>query len=270
MVEPAAIAIIQARMSSSRLPGKVLKPLAGQPMIRHIVERARACRYVDQVIVATSTEPSDDALAEYCAGADIACYRGSLSNVLSRYLAVLEMYPHNYFVRITGDCPLIHPEFIDCQIEALAVHDGDMIYIPAPSTLLEGQGAISCRALRQVAQGSTHRDDLEHVGSRYFAEHPKQFRIIGMHIPDNMQDTRWRLTVDEEADYQLMAEIYQDLWRGKPIDLMQVVQWLETHSEKAAVNQLVEHSAINKELAAKRASREAHVQVQLEWKGALK
>ena len=267
MAKPSAIAIIQARMSSSRLPGKVLKPLAGKPMIWHIVERTRACRFVDQVIVVTSTEPSDDALADYCAVVNIECYRGSLNNVLNRFLTVLELYPHDYFVRITGDCPLIHPEFIDCQIQALAEHDGDMMYIPTPSTLLEGQGVASSRSLQQVAKNSIHPDDLEHVGSRYYAENPELFRIIGMHIPKNLQDTRWRLTVDEEADYRLMATIYQELWNGRPIELLQVLEWLEAHPEKAAVNRLVEHSAINKELAAKRSARKLQVEVQVEWQG---
>jgi len=265
MDKPKAIAIIQARMSSSRLPGKVLKPLAGKPMIWHIVERARACKLVDQVIVATSTETSDDALAEYCAGANIECYRGSLNNVLSRFLAVLGLSPHDYYVRITGDCPLIHPAFIDCQIRALADHDGDMIYIPAPSTLLEGQGVASNRSLQQVSKSSNHPDDLEHVGARYFAEKPELFRIIGMPIPGKLQENRWRLTVDEEPDYRLMAKIYQDLWQGKPIDLMQVVQWLETHPEEANVNRLVEHSAINKDLSAKRANGQINLVAHVDW-----
>ena len=126
MTKP-AIVIIQARSSSSRLPNKVLKPLAGQPMIWHIVQRARACGNVDHVVVATSVEPSDDALAKFCAQADIECYRGSLSNVLSCYLAVLEHYDYPYFVRITGDCLLIHPPFIDRQIEALIAHNADLV-----------------------------------------------------------------------------------------------------------------------------------------------
>ena len=265
MDKPKAIAIIQARMSSSRLPGKVLKPLAGKPMIWHIVQRARACQLVNRVVVVTSIEPSDDALADYCKEAAIEFYRGSLDNVLSRFLAVLDLYSHDYFVRITGDCPLIYPEFIDCQIHTLTEHDGDMIHIPTPSTLIGGQGVISSRSLHQVAENSNHPDDFEHVGSRYFAENPELFKIVGMHIPEYLQDNRWRLTVDEEADYQLMAKIYQALWQGKPIDLIQVVQWLEAHPEEAAVNKLVGHSAINKELEQKRKKASGAVKIWTSW-----
>lgn len=189
-----AIAIIQARLSSSCLPGKVLKPLAGQPMIWHIVQRARACQRVDQVVVATSVEPSDDALAAFCAEADIPCHRGSLHNVLSRYLEVLDAHPHPYCVRITGDCPLIDPDFIDRQIQALEAHDGDQTWLSAPAPVLGGQGVHSTRSLKAIAERSNHPDDLEHVGSRYLAEHPEQFRIIGLHPPKALSDANWRLT----------------------------------------------------------------------------
>jgi len=267
MANPKAIAIIQARTSSSRLPGKVLKPLAGKPMIWHIVERARACRLVDSVVLATSVETSDDALAEYCAQAGIDCHRGSLNNVLSRYLEVLEKKPHDYYVRITGDCPLIHPDFIDNQIHALNAHDGDMISLDAPAPLLGGQGVHSSRSLYRVAATSTDPDDLEHVGSRYFTEHPGEFRSIGLNLPAHLYDARWRITVDEEADYQMMARLYEALWQGEPVLLEQAVNWLEAHPEMADINQGVQHSAINQELAAKRAALKLKVQAQAEWQG---
>lgn len=262
-----AIAIIQARMSSSRLPGKVLKPLAGQPMLWHIVQRARSCRLVDNVIVATSVEPSDDALADYCAQSGIDCHRGSLDNVLSRYLEVLEKQPHDYYVRITGDCPLIHPEFIDNQINALSIYDGDMISLDVPAPLLEGQGVHSSCSLFRVAAVSANPDDFEHVGSHYFTEHHEEFRSIGLSLPAHLQDSRWRITVDEEADYKMMVKLYEDLCQGKPIPLKQAVHWLETHPEIAGINQRVQHSAINQELAAKRAARKRQVQAQAEWQG---
>lgn len=264
-MNPKAIAIIQARSSSSRLPGKVLKLLAGQPMIWHIVQRARACAQVDRVVVATSVEPSDDALASFCNQAGIDCHRGSLANVLSRYLAVLEQYDHPYFVRITGDCPLIHPPFIDRQIEALIAHDADLVRCDAPSTLLEGQGACSTRSLRKVAQASDHPDDQEHVGARYYAEHPEAFQVVGLQLPPHLQDIRWRLTVDEAADHQMMATLYEALYQGQPIKLEAVVDYLQRHPEVAAINRRVEHSAINQELTARRAAQQPPLVGTLPW-----
>ena len=148
---PKAIAIIQARCSSTRLPGKVLMPLAGAPMIWHIVKRAQACQHVDKVVVATSSEASDDPLADYCDQVGLVCYRGSLGNVLSRYINLLRQYPHDYVVRITGDCPLIHPPFIDRQLELLHFYKGDMVLLDRSSSVLEGQGVHSSSSLRLVS-----------------------------------------------------------------------------------------------------------------------
>ncbi|GAH65974.1 unnamed protein product, partial [marine sediment metagenome] len=114
-----AIAIIQAKMSSTRLPGKVLKPLAGKPIIWHIYNRAEHCKFVDKVVVATSTDSSDDPLVEFCINNNMNYYRGSLNNVLSRFIEIIENDYYPYIARITGDCPLIHPQFIDNQIKAL-------------------------------------------------------------------------------------------------------------------------------------------------------
>jgi spore coat polysaccharide biosynthesis protein SpsF len=253
MMKP-AVAVIQARMSSSRLPGKVLMPLAGRPMIWHIVERARACRSVDEVIVATSSEASDDRLADFCAAHGIACHRGSLEDVLGRYLEVLRDRPQWYCVRVTGDCPMIDPVFIDRQVAALAAHDGDMIWIDGPAPLLEGQGVHSVRSLLLVDERSNHSDDREHVGSRYFAEHPEEFRVVGLNLSKELYDARWRLTIDEREDYELMAKLYAALWRGTPIPLGDAVDWLERNPESASLNRDVEHRPLNQELTRKRAA----------------
>ena len=260
-----AIAIIQARCSSTRLPGKVLKPLAGKPMIWHIAKRAESCEHVDRVVVATSTEASDDLLAEFCEQAGLACFRGSLNNVLSRYLAVLDQYPHAYVVRITGDCPLIHPRFIDRQIELFHQYDADMVKLDQANSLLEGQGVHSSRSLIKVAERSCHPDDLEHVGARYFSENPGLFRTIELQTPQQFSGNQWRLTVDEEADYALMAKLYGHLYQGKPIPLEEAIAFLDSHPVLAAANQNVQHSLINQELAAMREAGSSPVVATVPW-----
>ena len=260
-----AIAIIQARMSSARFPGKVLKPLAGRPMISHIVERAQSCQYVDKVVVATSVESSDDPLADYCHQFGIPCYRGSLENVLSRYLEVLTNHPHRYYVRITGDCPLVDPDFIDRQIEGLVAHDGDQIYLLPPAPVLDGQGVHSVRSLRKIAVRSCHPDDIEHVGSRYQAENPEQFRIIGLTPPEELIESNWRVTVDEINDYKMMHALYAALWHGQPIALTDALAWMSQHPKLASINQSVTHSAINLELSAKQISWTRHIALFCDW-----
>jgi spore coat polysaccharide biosynthesis protein SpsF len=217
------------------------------------------------VVVATSVEASDDPLADYCHQSGIACYRGSLDNVLSRYLEVLTTYPHRYYVRITGDCPLIDPGFIDRQIEALAAHEGDQVYISPASPVLGGQGVHSVRSLQQIAARSSHPDDLEHVGSRYQAEHPEQFRIIGLTPPQELTEPNWRVTVDEINDYKMMEVLYSALWDGKPIAFTEALAWMSQHPELASINGAVAHSAINQELSAKQKNWMRHVALFCDW-----
>ena len=260
-----AIAIIQARMSSSRLPGKVLKLLAGKPMIWHIVQRARACQQIDEVVVATSVEPSDDLLADFCSESGIRCSRGSLRNVLSRYIEVLKESSHDYCVRITGDCPLIAPEFIDKQIFALQAHDADLVCLDPSVSVLDGQGAHSARSLKLIASKSQHPDDLEHVGSRYLSECPEEFRIIGMRPPESLSNLNWRISIDEAHDYRMMQHLYGALWDGDPIPLETAFVWLARNPDFSTINKTVEHSAINQELADKRRAWKQHIALYCDW-----
>ena len=247
-----AIAIIQARMSSSRLPGKVLKPLAGKAMIWHIYQRALKCKLVDKVIIATSTEKSDDPLAVFCEENSLNVYRGDLNNVLSRFLEILEKYPHPYFVRITGDCPLICPAFIDQQIMALNKFDGDMTWSERSYSSLEGQGVHSTRSLFYINEKTTDLEDLEHVGSKYFTENPTEFRIVEMDILEDLCVNKYRLTVDEENDYRLIKILYDNLYNSEPIDLLDALKWLGNHPDVADVNKNVFHKRLNVELEEKR------------------
>lgn len=262
---PKAIAIIQARCSSTRLPGKVLKPLAGKPMIWHIVQRAQSCKHVDQVIVATSTEPSDDPLATFCDQTSIPHFRGSLKNVLSRYLEILKKEPHDYTVRITGDCPLIHPPFIDRQIELLYKYDADVIRCNQSTSVLEGQSAHSRRSLEWIGEKSSHPDDLEHVGNRMYCSMQEAFRWVSLDIPKYLAGRTERIVVDEEADYQLMNEIYTRLYKGSPLSLEKAIGLIKKNRALAILNSTVSTSKINQELAAMRRSGNPNIVGKASW-----
>ncbi len=172
------IAIIQARMSSSRLPKKVMSNLSGSPMIQRIYDLVKKCDYVDEVIVATSLEKTDDELFEYCRNNKINVYRGSLNNVLSRFVEIINQYNPKLIVRITGDCPFIYPVFIDKQIKIMLKTEADFIVSKNESMVLCGQSVHSSRSLLFVANNSNDADDLEHVGSPFFIRHHKMFKII--------------------------------------------------------------------------------------------
>ena len=249
------IAIIQARMSSSRLPGKTLKPLAGQPMIWHIYNRVQHCNLVDKVIVATSNHPSDNPLADYCEKNGISIYRGSLDNVLSRYLAILTEGKSPYYVRITGDCPLIHPPMIDNQIKALTAFDADAAWCPNPGSAFEGQGVHSARSLFYIAEYSDSLDDQEHVGSLYLANNPDKFRIVEMSLPEELIVENIRLTIDEEDDYAMFSKLYENLWPAKKwIELKSALAWLNKRQDISSLNKNILHKKLNIELQKKRKS----------------
>jgi len=247
-----AIAIIQARMSSTRLPGKVLLPLAGKPVIHHIVDRAKSCENIGKVVVATSVENSDNPLVEYCKKNNIEYYRGNLNNVLSRFIAILNLNNYDYCVRITGDCPLIHPPFIDSQILALNKYNGDLLWSEKQSNVLEGQGVISSNALMHVSKNSNDPDDLEHVGSKYFLDHPKEFKFVELIIPPKYYRYNYRLTIDEKNDYEFLKDIFGQNWDNQPIALNDVLNWLNGLDSSQIKNLHIQHSQINQLLYSKR------------------
>tara|TARA_Y100000589_G_scaffold321573_1_gene353156 strand:+ start:86 stop:898 length:813 start_codon:yes stop_codon:yes gene_type:complete len=238
-------AIIQARMSSSRLPGKVLFDLAGKPIIWHIVNRLKSCKNISNIVVATSDLSSDNNLVNFCIDNDIKFFRGSLNNVLSRYTELINIYKSKYIVRITGDCPLISPNYIDNQIRILELYKADVIWLQKNVDLLEGQAVYSSELLNKVENNSSCREDLEHVGGVYISNNPEKFKIIGLDPPDELTSLKYRFSVDEEADYKFIKYIYDNLWEGKPIPLKKVLTLLRNNTKARSLNNKVKDSDIN-------------------------
>ena len=233
-------------MSSSRLPGKVMKPLAGKPVIWHIYTRAEQCKLVDKVIVATSKDKTDDPLVKYCEINGLNVYRGSLNNVLSRFIEILNSTDYSYYVRITGDCPLIYPPFIDAQIDALATFEADAIWSKRESSVLEGQGVHSIHSLLYIWNKSSNPEDQEHVGSIYLTEHPEEFKIVQISIPEIFTQYPFRLTIDEEKDYEFLTRIYNNLYTGNDTpDLPGVINWLLKNEDVVDINKDISHKSLN-------------------------
>ena len=266
-----AIAIIQARMSSTRLPGKVLMPLAGEPMIWHIYDRVRKCERVDKVVVATSDQPSDQPLVNYCNNNSIPCYRGNLDDVFSRYIDVLREFPHDYVVRITGDCPLVDPGFIDFQINTLDRYNADFIWLSAHVSVLIGQGVHSAKSLKYTFLRATDRLNKEHVGSAYFSKNPKEFKIIGVNPPENLLKIKMRIAVDEKKDYEFISTIFREVWtKDKPVSLKEAIRWYKNNLDQQAPNALIEDSLINKQVQAAERQLENFVSHWVPWPEQLK
>lgn len=210
-------AIIQARLGSTRLPGKTLADISGKPMISWVVRRAERARRVDKVIVATTSEPSDDPLAEFCESAGIVCFRGSTDDVLERYVAAAKSVGADTVVRITGDCPLIDADVINEVIavfEACAVdYASNVLRATYPDGL--DVEVVSLAALERSAREATNPSEREHVTA--YIRHGDGFQTTNVNSQLSRHITDIRLSVDETEDLELIRAIYERL-PGDPVE----------------------------------------------------
>lgn len=214
MQRASTLAILQARMSSRRLPGKVLRPILGRPMLALQLERVRRCRELDRLIVATSTDPSDEPIAALCAGEGIGCFRGSLEDVLDRYhQAALPLRP-DHVVRLTADCPLADPALIDqvIQFHIEGGHDftSNAIVRTFPAGL--DVGIFRLAVLTDAWREAKRPDEREHV-TLFMRRNAARYRIGAYRDAQDRSGYRW--TVDEQADFDLVRTIYERLY---PVD----------------------------------------------------
>jgi len=230
------VAVIQARMGSSRLPGKVLMPVAGKPLLWHILHRLGQCRTVDAVAVATSTDPRDDALGQFCAQQGVTCIRGPLQNVLERYRLAAEATGAQTLLRVTGDSPLIDPGLVDYLVSGMA--DADHVqFQPGALCAHEGVDVFSRSALGWLVSHAGD-DDIarEHVTS-YFKHHPDIVRTAYLPAYAPLARGPQRLSVDEPKDMERLRIIYDRLnVAAGEASLPAVLRLLESDPELRAIN----------------------------------
>jgi len=199
------IAIIQARFSSARLPGKVLRPMAGKPLLGWLIERLRAARRVTGIVLATSAEDSDDAIAAYAGQEGIDCYRGSLTDVAGRLTSAAERASAEWFVRVSGDSPLVVPTVIDDVIALFQYARPDLATNVQLRTFPKGFSveAISVASL-QRARVMMRPGEHEHV-TGVFYRCPEQFRIVNVTSGSDWGSVQ--LSVDTAEDFSLIERM---------------------------------------------------------------
>ncbi len=207
------LAILQARMSSTRLPGKVLMPLAGAPMLVRQMERVERAGGIGRLVVATSTEPEDDAIAHVARREGIEVHRGSLDDVLARFVGALDRYPAEHVVRLTADCPLADPEII-AQSIALHLESGADYTSNSPDTHAFPKGldveVLTAEALRRAAAEATTPEEHEHVTWGIW-NRPDRYRVRWLRsLREDDGAIRW--TVDRPDDYAFVATVYDALY----------------------------------------------------------
>ncbi|MHC1740425.1 MAG: NTP transferase domain-containing protein [Anaerolineaceae bacterium] len=241
------VAIIQARMSSSRLPGKVLKEAGGRPLLERMVERVRKASLVDETLVATTEDISDDVIADFCMTHDIQFYRGNLMDVLDRYYQAALLYEADMVVRLTGDCPFTDPGLVDETIEALVTQKADFACnrLPPPLTRTYPIGldveACTFAALETAWQKAEAKNEREHV-MPYLYEVPGRFNVVKLDYTSDYGDLRW--TVDTPQDLEFVRAVYTALHNRNDFSWLDILQLVQSHPELTQINAAVQHKTM--------------------------
>lgn len=244
------VAIVQARMTSSRLPGKVLYPLCGVPMIVFMLHRVAQAECVDEVVLATSTDDTDNELADMVQVHGFGCYRGELNDVLSRFHGAAQIAQAEVIVRLTGDCPLIDADLIDTVVRTLQSSGADYVSNTCPPTYPDGLDieAFSFAALDQAWRAARLVSEREHV-TPYLRSRPELFKIESVRGVADYSHLRW--TVDYPDDYDFVGRLLKHAGVNSPTqgDRFDFLRALERYPELLAVNQHRRNEGYAKSLA---------------------
>lgn len=227
------LAIVQARMSSTRLPGKVLQDLEGQPMIIRQLERISRATSLDRIVVATSDHNDDDQLAALVQSHDIAVVRGPLDDVLARFVLAVDTHPADVVVRLTADCPLISPAVIDQVVESFHASDADYLSNTMDPTYPDGLDVevVTAQALREVDRITTDPHEREHVTLGVYRR-TDAFTIENLRDPSGADHSGLRWTVDTPDDLGFARGIYRHLLAHNPaFEYADVLELLDAHPE---------------------------------------
>lgn len=237
------IAIIQAHMGSTRLPGKVLRDLGGQTMLARVVRRAQRASLLTEVTVACSTLPQDEVIVQECEGLGIRWFRGSDDDVLDRYHGAASAFGPDAVVRITSDCPLIEPEIVDKVIDIFLQSGADYASNTIDRSYPRG---LDTEVFKKSCLDRAWKDALEqhqrvHV-TPYLYEMPQLFRNIQVRGETDLSDMRW--TVDTKEDYEFVSAIYTHFGNRDDFTWRDVLALLEAQPQLIAINQHIQQKSL--------------------------
>jgi len=232
------VATIEARMTSSRLPGKVLLPAADIPMLAHLVRRLRAVPSIGQIVLATTSNSIDEPLVAFAGEIGIACYRGSEADVMGRVIGAAEYGGADVVVEITGDCPIIDPEIVEQTIRMFRAHRADYVSNAYVRSYPDGMDTqVFClETLQRSAAMTNERLDREHV-TLHIRNHPEIFTHVHLVAPPEIHWPELGLTLDERSDYELLKRIIEHFEKNNPLfSCLDVVRFLRQFPEFVEIN----------------------------------
>lgn len=240
------VASIEARVGSTRLPGKVLREIMGRPLLELMIERVKRARFIDEIIVAASVNSKDDDIEKLCAKLGIGCFRGSEDDVLERVLGAVKKYNGDYIVELWGDTPLIDPAIIDMAVEYYFRNNLDCAATCLDKTFPWGMSLLvfSAKVLAEVdliAKDPVCRENV----SNYIYEHPEKYKIGHLPCPEAIKRPELRLVVDELPDFELVTNIFENL--GKTdlnFTALDIIRFLDSHPDLIGINKNVRQKKI--------------------------
>ena len=235
------VATIEARMTSSRLPGKVLLPVLGQPMLHHLIARLRAVPSINEIVIATTTNAADDVLVEFAAKEKVMVFRGSELDVMARVIGAAEFGGADVIVEITGDCPIIDPDIVEQTIQMYLHHDAAYVSNAHIRSYPDGMDTQVFRldTLKQSASMTRDPLDREHV-SLHIRNQPELFPKVHLVAPPSLCWPELGLTLDEPKDYELLKNIIEHFGPANSLfSCLDVVRLLRQMPEWVAINQTV-------------------------------
>ncbi len=233
------VVVVQARMASTRLPAKVLLDLAGRPLLSRMIERLRLAKKPDLIVVATTTEPGDDAIAELCRQEHWECFRGHPTDLIDRHLRCADAYGATVVAKVPSDVPVVDPALVDEVFALFESGDYDYVSNLHPASFPDGLDCevFSLAALRVAAQEVTRDFEREHTTS-FLWDNPQRFRIGSITTPDGVDYSlthRW--TIDYDEDYRFLQAIFSTLYEVNPMFSWQdLTAFLQSRPDISAIN----------------------------------
>ena len=236
------IVIMQARMGSSRLPGKILMPLGDTDVLSYDVARCRKIKDVSEVIVATSTLAQDDVIAAWCEEHHVTYFRGSEDDVLERYVQCAKMFKPDYVMRVTSDCPFVDYEMASEMVELMAQQRKDVMLLEGGLPRGLAVELIAYEALLRIDEVGKEPRHREHV-TYYAYEFKEQFDTVTYTVPANRQAMELRITLDTEEDYAVLVEVAKH-FNNPLVSSVKVINYLKATPEVAIINAHIEQKPV--------------------------
>ncbi len=236
------VATVSARMGSTRLPGKVLLPLLGKPVLERIVERLKKGKYFDEIVIATSTDPKDDAIENFCVERGYLYYRGSEDDVLARVYETAKKHNADIVYRGMGDSPLVDVHIVDMLLEQLEKDGCDLVSNemggkPVPDGF--DATVFTMKSLEEGYYGATHPEMREHV-TVHIKTDPSRYKVYVCKAEGVMDAPDLRLTLDTKEDYEVISNVFEALYpKNSDFTALDVIQYLREHPEVAQINSTV-------------------------------